>query len=106
MAPRVAVSTQGLHAAAFHYDWLCTTARKAERLRAATKAQDLVNMDRKHGGGQAKGAKVQANREQARVKSESLDGGHYDFETTRTAPKVRCGGPRVRIPHRAAAKRA
>ena len=40
--------------AAFHYDWLCTTARKAERLRAATKAQDLVNMDRKHGGGQAR----------------------------------------------------
>ena len=40
--------------AAFHYDWLCTTARKAERLMAATKAQDLVNMDRKHGGGQAR----------------------------------------------------
>ena len=49
--------------AAFHYDWLCTTARKAERLLAATKAQDLVNMDRKHGGGQAKGAKVQTPRE-------------------------------------------
>jgi|TARA_B100001741_G_scaffold170655_1_gene140960 hypothetical protein len=26
--------------AAFHYDWLCTTARKAERLLAATKAYE------------------------------------------------------------------
>ena len=66
--------------AAFHYDWLCTTARKAERLLAATRAQDLANVDRKHGGGQVNVAKVQANREQARVKSESLDGGHYDFD--------------------------
>ena len=65
--------------AAFHYDWLCTTARKAERLLAATKAQDLVNMDRQHGG-QAKGAKARTNREQVRVKSESLDGGDYDFD--------------------------
>ena len=58
---------------------LCTTARKAERLLAATKAQDLVNMDRQHGG-QAKGAKARTNREQVRVKSESLDGGDYDFD--------------------------
>ena len=64
----------------YHYDWLCMTARKAERLLAATRAQDLANVDRKHGGGQVNVAKVQANREQARVKSESLDGGHYDFD--------------------------
>ena len=56
------------------------TARKAESLLAATKAQDLANMDRKQGGGQVKVAKVQANREQARVKTESLDGGDYNFE--------------------------
>ena len=36
-------------------------------------------MDRQHGG-QAKGAKARTNREQVRVKSESLDGGDYDFD--------------------------
>ena len=56
------------------------TARKAESLLAATKAQDLANMDRKQGGGQVKVAKVQGNREQARVKTESLDGGDCDFD--------------------------
>ena len=66
---------------AFHYDWLCTTARKAERLMAATKAQDLVNMDRKHGGGQAKGAKLQANREQvARAQDGQITPGCLDIQ--------------------------
>ena len=69
---------------AFHYDWLCTTARKAERLMAATKAQDLVNMDRKHGGGQAKGAKVQSNREQvARAQDGQITPGCFEIQDTR-----------------------
>ena len=70
--------------AAFHCDWLCTTARKAERLMAATKAQDLVNMVRKHGGGQAKGAKVQANREQvARAQDGQITPGCFEIQDTR-----------------------
>ena len=70
--------------AAFHYDWLCTTARKAERLRAATKARDLVNMDRKHGGGQAKGAKVHANGEQvARAQDGQITPGCFEIQDTR-----------------------
>ena len=83
--------------AAFNYDWLCTTARKAERLMAATKAQDLVNMDRKHGGGQAKGAKVQANREQvARAQDGQITPGCLEIQED---PGVVHAHARVRALH-------
>ena len=47
-------------------------------------AQDLVNMDCKHGGGQAKGAKVQANREQvARAQDGQITPGCFEIQDTR-----------------------
>ena len=54
-------------------------------------------MDRQHGG-QAKGAKARTNREQVRVKSESLDGGDYDFDCDdEDSPENAVQGPGERL---------
>ena len=61
-----------LRAVATHHDWVVGCLEEGGRLQRACRAQDLVNTDRKHGGGKKTGAQDKATRDAARIKSTLL----------------------------------
>ena len=81
--------------AALRYDWLCSHAREAARLRAATRQQSSINMERTHGGGEKTGAQVESRRRAARIAS----GWIGDSTVDALSPSTLLGSPKSTEDH-------